>query len=518
MILTVLLTLMVGKLHDGTPTRDANHGQDAGEEEEEEEMDDEETGNGENTEAGGMSTRAQTNRGGRRGIAREDQDGRSGASARQNPNMDREREWRGGQFEQYETKTAKSFRKKDMPRLMIEKSGQPPRKKVIDSWLTSAKLVMASEDLDWIVNLTHAMKKSTDTDEYYIKNPGHAGRKLLLEEEAFDTSDKGEVLKILQHLVSHKATAREYAMLRTGDKYTEDLAMQDFKEIRREMTSFNAQMMKVLEDKDGQEGFMADIQVRIRKNYGTDPNIFAGILAWRMIEEPVMSIIEKKFTEQRWENFRAEVRKYREKDNDKEKFKWNSLSTSLKNIHIRNSGEDNLASVLIPEDMQSTGFRKMKGIKHGRNVEMPPGVSLEATSYQDFQNIAAGKTTGKHTGQGAPYSKPRGDTYTVDKDVPFGRPAMIDHKWKCGVAGCNWRTFFWKRNPKDINAGMSADDVFEIAKNCVKCNAPKPDQTRRHERLTLKMKVMKTMQNLSMRHPKMNLRPLVGPTTMTMGL
>ncbi len=33
---------------------------------------------------------------------------------------------------------------------------------------------------------------------------------------------------------------------------------------------------------------------------------------------PVMSIIEKKFTEQRWEYFRAEIRKYREKDNDKE--------------------------------------------------------------------------------------------------------------------------------------------------------------------------------------------------------
>jgi hypothetical protein len=93
---------------------------------------------------------------------------------------------------------------------------------------------------------------------------------------------------------------------------------------------------------------------------------------------------------------------------------------------------------------------------------------------------------------------------------------MIDHKWKCGVAGCNWTTYFWKRNPKDINAGMSADDVFEIAKNCVKCNAPKPDQTRKHERLTLQMMVMKTMQNLSMRYPKMNLRPLIGLTTMTM--
>ena len=36
------------------------------------------------------------------------------------------------------------------------------------------------------------------------------GRKLLLEEEEFDTSDKGEVLKIMQHLVSHKAPAREH--------------------------------------------------------------------------------------------------------------------------------------------------------------------------------------------------------------------------------------------------------------------------------------------------------------------
>ena len=500
MMIAVLLTLMAGKMHNATPTRDGDYGQEAEEEGEEEEVEEEETGNGENAEAGGMSTRAQTSRRGRRGMAREDQAGRLGASARQNPKMDREREWRGGHLEQYETKTAKSFRKKEMPRLVLEKSGQPPSKKEIDNWLTNAKLVMVSEDLDWIVNLTHAMKKSSE-DEYYIKHPGHAGRKLLLEEEAYDTSDKGEVLKIMQHLVAHKAPAREYAMLRTGDKYTEDLAMQDFKEIRREMASFNAQMMKVLEDKDGQEGFMADIQVRIRKNYGTDPNIFAGILAWRMIEDldnmsldelatiesnklhnlikagpdsirksvdmynwlvsidksvatlmqlgeddkqikrsatiPVMSIIEKKFTEQKWENFRAEVRKYREKDNDNEKFKWNSLSTSLKNIHNRNSGEDNLASILISEDMQSTGFRKTKGIKHGRNVEMPPGVSLAATTYQDFQNIAAGKTTGKHIGQGTPYSKPRGDVYTVDTDVPFGRPVMMDHKWKCGVPGCN---------------------------------------------------------------------------------
>jgi hypothetical protein len=38
----------------------------------------------------------------------------------------------------------------------------------------------------------------------------------------------------------------------------------------------------------------------------------------RLATIPVMSIIEKKFTEQRWEYFRDEVRKYREKDNDKE--------------------------------------------------------------------------------------------------------------------------------------------------------------------------------------------------------
>ena len=59
---------------------------------------------------------------------------------------------------------------------------------------------------------------------------------------------------------------------------------------------------------------------------------------------------------------------------------------------------------------------------------------------------------------------------------------MMDHKWKCGVAGCNWKTYFWKRNPKEINAGMSADDMFENAKNWVKCNDLKPDQTKRHER------------------------------------
>ncbi len=99
MILEVLFTLMVVRLHDATPTRDGNHGQEAEEEGEEEEMEDEETGNGENTERRGMSTRAQTSRGGRHDITREDQGGRPSAIARQNPNMDREREWRGGHFE-----------------------------------------------------------------------------------------------------------------------------------------------------------------------------------------------------------------------------------------------------------------------------------------------------------------------------------------------------------------------------------------------------------------------------------
>ncbi len=61
----------------------------------------------------------------------------------------------------------------------------------------------------------------------------------------------------------HKTPAREYAILRKDEKYSEDQAMQDFKEIRRELASFNTQMMKVLEDKDGQEGLMADILVRI---------------------------------------------------------------------------------------------------------------------------------------------------------------------------------------------------------------------------------------------------------------
>ena len=68
----------------------------------------------------------------------------------------------------------------------------------------------------------------------------------MLEEETIDTSDKGEVLKIMQHLVTHTAPDREYQSLRKGEKYTEDLAVQDFKDIKREMASFNAQMMKVL--------------------------------------------------------------------------------------------------------------------------------------------------------------------------------------------------------------------------------------------------------------------------------
>ena len=77
----------------------------------------------------------------------------------------------------------------------------------------------------------------------------------------------------------------------------------------------------------------------------------------------------------------------------------------------------------------------MKGDKLGRNIEMTPGVSLTARSCQDFQKIEAGKTSSKNTGQGAAYSKSRGDAYTGDKDVPFGRTTMMDHKLKCVVAG-----------------------------------------------------------------------------------
>jgi hypothetical protein len=49
------------------------------------------------------------------------------ASARRNPNTDREREWRRG-FEQFEPKTTKPSRKKGMTRILTEKSGQPPSK------------------------------------------------------------------------------------------------------------------------------------------------------------------------------------------------------------------------------------------------------------------------------------------------------------------------------------------------------------------------------------------------------
>ena len=81
-----------------------------------------------------------------------------------------------------------------MPRIMTEKSGEPPSKKVIDTWFISAKIVMESEDLDWIVNLTHTMWKNEDTEEYYIKHP--SGRKLLLEEETFDTIDNKDAARI----------------------------------------------------------------------------------------------------------------------------------------------------------------------------------------------------------------------------------------------------------------------------------------------------------------------------------
>ena len=123
MMLAVLLTLMAGKLHDGTPGLDGTYQQEVDGDGEEEEMEVEETGNGKGAD-GGMSTRAKAARGNRRGMEREDVGGRRDASARQNSNADRERKWRGGgHFEQFETKTAKSFRKKDMPRLMTEKSG-----------------------------------------------------------------------------------------------------------------------------------------------------------------------------------------------------------------------------------------------------------------------------------------------------------------------------------------------------------------------------------------------------------
>ncbi len=88
-----------GKIHDGTPGRDGsgNHQLEAEEEKEGEGMGDEVTGND-----------------------------RRDASVRRNPNTDREREWRRG-FEQFEPNTAKSTRKKDMPRILTEKSGQAPQ-------------------------------------------------------------------------------------------------------------------------------------------------------------------------------------------------------------------------------------------------------------------------------------------------------------------------------------------------------------------------------------------------------
>ena len=243
MMMAVLLTLMTDRVHDATPNRDAMHQQEDNEDGEEENMDAEEAGDDEGEDVS-RSTRAQTARGARRGMEREDVGGKRSTNSRQNANAERDREWYS---EQFENRAVKSFRKKELPRIMTERSGEPPSKKVIDTWLNSAKTIMASEDLEWIVNLTNAMRKNADTDEYFIKHP--TGRKLLLEEEDIDTSDKGEILKIMQHLVAHKAPAREYQSLRKGEKYTEDLAVQDFKDIKREMVSFNAQMMKVLEDR-----------------------------------------------------------------------------------------------------------------------------------------------------------------------------------------------------------------------------------------------------------------------------
>ena len=112
-------------------------------------MEEEETGDCEDTD-GGRSSRAQTARGGRRGMEREDVGGKRSTNSRQNANAERGREWYS---EQFENREAKSFRKKELPRIMTERSGEPPSKKVIDSWLTSAKTIMTSEDLDWIVNL-----------------------------------------------------------------------------------------------------------------------------------------------------------------------------------------------------------------------------------------------------------------------------------------------------------------------------------------------------------------------------
>jgi hypothetical protein len=130
MILTVLFTFVTvaDKIHDGTPGRDGsgNHQLEVEEEKEGEEMGDEVIGKGEKAD-GGIFTRTQTAHGRGHGLGQEDQDGRRDVRVRRNPNTDREREWRRG-FEKFEPKTAKSSRKKDMPRILTEKSGQPPSK------------------------------------------------------------------------------------------------------------------------------------------------------------------------------------------------------------------------------------------------------------------------------------------------------------------------------------------------------------------------------------------------------
>jgi hypothetical protein len=91
-------------------------------------------------------------------------------------------------------------------------------------------------------------------------------------------------------------------------------------------------MVKFLDDKDGQEGLMTDIQVHTRKNYVTSlqgSNILADILVWIMMEDldnvsiDELDTIETrnlqwrvKFPDHRWENYRLEAWKYREKNNN----------------------------------------------------------------------------------------------------------------------------------------------------------------------------------------------------------
>ena len=60
----------------------------------------------------------------------------------------------------------------------------------------------------------------------------------MLVEETFDTSDSKEVLKITKHLAAQKVPVEEHKSLRKEEKYTEDQAVQDFNEIKREMASF----------------------------------------------------------------------------------------------------------------------------------------------------------------------------------------------------------------------------------------------------------------------------------------